>query len=169
MQSSISGANGFWTTVGIFRARVFDDDFAMRIHARHDVDQIELLGREHLIDADIPARRTEFSRPRPLPSAGSVSQTAASKAPSPARSRHELRWLRAKKPQPTSPMRVRSAMAPAQAAATIVLRRMPMPSASISTTSPAFIKICGFWKTPTPAGVPVVTMSPGNSVMVCDR
>ena len=49
--------------------------------------------------------------------------------------------------------------------ATIGVLRMPMPSASISTTSPAFMKICGFWKTPTPAGVPVETMSPGSSGM----
>ena len=44
-----------------------------------------------------------------------------------------------------------------------------MPSASISTTSPAFMKTCGFWKTPTPAGVPVVTMSPGYSGMKPER
>ena len=30
-----------------------------------------------------------------------------------------------------------------------------MPAASISTTSPAYMKICGFWKAQTPAGVPL--------------
>ena len=49
--------------------------------------------------------------------------------------------------------------------ATIGVRSTPMPSPSISTTSPAFMNTGGFWKMPTPAGVPVETMSPGSSGM----
>ena len=62
MHSSIAGAKGFCTTVGILRASVFVDDRAMGVHPRHDVDQVELLGIEHLDDVRVPARRAEFRR-----------------------------------------------------------------------------------------------------------
>ena len=51
---------------------------------------------------------------------------------------------------------------------TIGLRRMPMPSISISQTSPSFIQTGGLRACPTPDGVPVTTRSPGSSV-IADR
>src|SRR5688572_11621180 len=45
----------------------------------------------------------------------------------------------------------------------------PMPLASRRTISPALRKTWGLRKTPTPAGVPVLTMSPGSRVMMLDK
>jgi hypothetical protein len=39
----------------------------------------------------------------------------------------------------------------------MVLRSVPTPSISISTTSPSFKNDLGLWNAPTPAGVPVMT------------
>jgi len=46
-----------------------------------------------------------------------------------------------------------------------LLRSTPMPSISISTTSPFFMKIGGLRAKPTPCGVPVGMRSPGSSVV----
>jgi hypothetical protein len=40
-----------------------------------------------------------------------------------------------------------------------------MPSISTSQISPGFIKTGGIFAYPTPAGVPVITTSPGSKVM----
>src|SRR5688572_1098061 len=45
----------------------------------------------------------------------------------------------------------------------------PIPSISRRTTSPGSKKICGLRNTPTPAGVPVLTTSPGSRVMTRDK
>src|SRR5262249_9157480 len=44
----------------------------------------------------------------------------------------------------------------------------PIPSTSISTTSPSASAIFGSRKTPTPSGVPVRITSPGSSVRACE-
>src|SRR5205814_206946 len=44
-----------------------------------------------------------------------------------------------------------------------LLRRMPMPSISTSTTSPIFMNSFGVRALPMPSGVPVMMMSPGAS------
>ena len=46
-----------------------------------------------------------------------------------------------------------------------LLRKMPMPSASTSTTSPGFSQIGGSKRAPAPVGVPVTMTSPGTSVV----
>ena len=52
---------------------------------------------------------------------------------------------------------------------TTVWRCEPRPSTPSSMTSPGFTNTGGFMPRPTPAGVPVMTMSPGSSVMNRDR
>src|SRR5262252_6805099 len=54
-------------------------------------------------------------------------------------------------------------------AATTGLRRMPIPSISVSTTSPACSHSWGVRPMPTPSGVPVEMMSPGSRVQPRDR
>src|SRR5690349_10995451 len=46
------------------------------------------------------------------------------------------------------------------------LRRMPIPSISISHTSPSRIQTGGVRAWPTPGGVPMAITSPGSSVMI---
>src|SRR5205807_2884629 len=53
-------------------------------------------------------------------------------------------------------------------APTISWRCSPRPSMPSVTTSPTLRKVGGFMPRPTPGGVPVVTMSPGSSVMNCE-
>src|SRR5262245_2341184 len=53
-------------------------------------------------------------------------------------------------------------------AATTRLRRMPIPSTSVSITSPTCSHSCGVRPIPTPSGVPVEMMSPGSSVQPRD-
>ena len=53
--------------------------------------------------------------------------------------------------------------------AAIGLRRIPIPSISISQESPGFIQTGGFRAKPTPSGVPVTMMSPGSSVIASVR
>jgi len=53
----------------------------------------------------------------------------------------------------------------AQALAMTCWRASPKPSMPNSTRSPGFKKLGGFRPSPTPAGVPVLIKSPGNSVM----
>ena len=50
-----------------------------------------------------------------------------------------------------------------------VLRRTPMRSTSISTTSPSFIHTGGSRRAPTPPGVPVTITSPARSGAIADR
>src|SRR5437868_6151128 len=69
----------------------------------------------------------------------------------------------------TSPRMTSFAVALAQAyAATISWRCSPSPSMLSVTTSPTLRNFGGFMPEPTPGGVPVVTMSPGNSVRNCE-
>ena len=53
-------------------------------------------------------------------------------------------------------------------AAMISWRCSPSPSMPRVTTSPTLRNCGGFMPVPTPGGVPVVTMSPGSSVMNCE-
>src|SRR4051794_39727959 len=53
-------------------------------------------------------------------------------------------------------------------AATISCRCSPKPSMPRVTTSPTLRNCGGFMPVPTPGGVPVVTISPGISVMNCE-
>src|SRR5450432_3996257 len=53
----------------------------------------------------------------------------------------------------------------AQALALTVWRASPKPSMPYSTKSPTFKKLGGLRPSPTPAGVPVLSRSPGSSVM----
>src|SRR5690348_17433857 len=50
-----------------------------------------------------------------------------------------------------------------------ILRICPMPSISVSTISPALRYSGGLRAKPTPLGVPVAMISPGSSVMPCER
>src|ERR1700704_3628659 len=49
------------------------------------------------------------------------------------------------------------------------LRRMPIPSTSVSMMSPTCSHSCGVRPMPTPSGVPVEIMSPGSSVQPRER
>ncbi len=50
-----------------------------------------------------------------------------------------------------------------------VFRNRPIPSISISSTSPALRNSGGFCPIPTPDGVPVMTMSPGSRTIPADN
>ena len=52
---------------------------------------------------------------------------------------------------------------------TILFLMTPIPSTSVSMTSPSFIYSGGVRPRPTPSGVPVAMMSPGSSVIPFDR
>ena len=67
-------------------------------------------------------------------------------------------------PSVSSTSDARSSSAVTPYAATTRFRRTPIPSTSVSITSPTWSHSCGVRPMPTPSGVPVEMMSPGSSV-----